>query len=68
MDSRILFPSLPKWFTPRDYQLEAIQKWSENDYRGLLEMATGTGKTLTALTARYLHFREWTKRHQLLII
>lgn len=31
------------------YQEEAITKWMENGHKGLLEMATGTGKTVTAL-------------------
>ncbi|MCY4302221.1 MAG: DNA phosphorothioation system restriction enzyme [Aestuariivita sp.] len=35
----------------RDYQKEGIQKWLENNGRGILHMATGTGKTFTALTA-----------------
>lgn len=33
----------------RDYQKEAILKWEENGNRGIFEMATGTGKTFTAL-------------------
>ena len=33
---------------PRDYQLEALTSWEESGRRGILEMATGTGKTLTA--------------------
>lgn len=32
-----------------DYQKEAIQKWINNDQKGIFEMATGTGKTFTAL-------------------
>ncbi|MDO9044563.1 MAG: DEAD/DEAH box helicase family protein [Methanobacteriaceae archaeon] len=32
-----------------NHQIEAIHNWTENGSRGLLEMATGTGKTLTAL-------------------
>ena len=35
----------------RDYQQEAIKKWEENGYRGIFNMATGTGKTITALYA-----------------
>ncbi len=41
-----------KWKKPirlRDYQEEAIEKWIENDKKGIFEMATGTGKTFTAL-------------------
>lgn len=34
-----------------DYQNEAIKMWVDNNYTGLFEMATGTGKTVTALAA-----------------
>ncbi len=34
-----------------DYQLEAIKNWAEHDYCGIFDMATGTGKTFTALGA-----------------
>lgn len=33
----------------RDYQKEAIANWSLKNCRGIFEMATGTGKTFTAL-------------------
>jgi len=33
----------------RDYQLEAIENWIKNDHKGIFEMATGTGKTFTAI-------------------
>lgn len=32
-----------------EYQEEAVKKWEDNNYKGMLEMATGTGKTITAL-------------------
>ena len=32
-----------------DYQKEAIKNWNDNDKKGIFEMATGTGKTFTAL-------------------
>lgn len=32
-----------------DYQKEAIHNWQENGKKGIFEMATGTGKTFTAL-------------------
>jgi superfamily II DNA or RNA helicase len=35
----------------RDYQREAIEAWFKNGCRGIFEMATGTGKTYTALGA-----------------
>lgn len=31
------------------YQKEALKQWELSDYNGLFEMATGTGKTITAL-------------------
>ncbi|MCH2046048.1 MAG: DEAD/DEAH box helicase family protein [Saprospiraceae bacterium] len=34
----------------RDYQEEAIKSWAKNKGRGILSMATGSGKTITALT------------------
>ncbi len=33
----------------RDYQKKAIKNWVSNKYHGIFEMATGTGKTFTAL-------------------
>jgi len=36
---------------PRSYQSEAIDKWFAANCRGILAMATGSGKTLTALHA-----------------
>lgn len=44
-------PLLPPSVTLRDYQEEAIAAWLIHEGRGLLEMATGTGKTITALAA-----------------
>lgn len=32
-----------------DYQKDAVNKWIDNDYHLLFEMATGTGKTRTAI-------------------
>lgn len=34
----------------RDYQRKAMRAWIDNDGRGVFAMATGTGKTITALT------------------
>ncbi len=44
-------PIMPEWLKLHDYQKEAIDKWVEQDYRGIFDMATGTGKTLTGLSA-----------------
>ena len=34
-----------------EYQKEAIANWVSENYRGIFDMATGTGKTLTGLGA-----------------
>jgi superfamily II DNA or RNA helicase len=44
-------PHLPENITLRSYQNEAIQNWFNNGNSGIFEMATGTGKTITALSA-----------------
>jgi len=41
----------PEDFTLREYQKEAVEAWFENDCCGMFQMATGTGKTFTALAA-----------------
>ncbi|WP_273226837.1 DEAD/DEAH box helicase family protein [Geosporobacter ferrireducens] len=42
---------MPDGLALYDYQYEAIDKWFDQDCRGLFEMATGTGKTFTSLSA-----------------
>lgn len=44
-------PAMPDWLQLHDYQEEAIDNWAEQNYRGIFDMATGTGKTLTGLSA-----------------
>lgn len=51
-----IFP-FPK---PRRYQEEAYDNWQKNKYKGIFAMATGTGKTLTALNCV---LKEFNKSH-----
>jgi len=44
-------PRQPDRIELRSYQRDALVAWLRNDARGILEMATGTGKTYTALAA-----------------
>lgn len=48
----------------RDYQKEAIQAWVNNGYKGFYVMATGTGKTWTAIFSAM----ELLKKHQSMIV
>lgn len=43
--------NIPENFKLRHYQEEAINKWMEHGFSGILEMATGSGKTFTAIFA-----------------
>ena len=44
-------PHIPSTVEIRDYQNQAIENWVKNNYRGIYDMATGTGKTYTALAS-----------------
>jgi len=42
-------PKFPYPEGPREYQKEAYENWSNNEFHGIFAMATGTGKTITSL-------------------
>lgn len=49
-------PALPNFigqhkYQLRDHQKTALNNWSKNKYQGILKLATGSGKTITALHA-----------------
>ncbi|MEP8912487.1 DEAD/DEAH box helicase family protein [Enterobacter mori] len=49
-------PELPKFigkekYKLRDHQKNALNNWVKNKYQGILKLATGAGKTITALHA-----------------
>lgn len=48
---RPLVPEMPEDWPLRDYQKDAINGWIKAGWRGIFAMATGTGKTITALAA-----------------
>ena len=50
-DERPSIFSVPPTLEPRTHQVEAIKNFESNQYMSLFAMATGTGKTLTALFA-----------------
>lgn len=44
-------PRIPRKDLLYQYQKEAIDNWVKHDYRGIYDMATGTGKTITAISS-----------------
>jgi superfamily II DNA or RNA helicase len=54
--------NVPDWLEYRsgDYshQGDAIDNWRESGYRGVLEMCTGSGKTLTAMIGAYYLYKQ----------
>lgn len=57
--------TIPAWLNVRDYQRLGLEKWKKAGGRGILAMATGTGKTVTAL---YLACRMHEKIKPLVVI
>lgn len=62
--------AVPDGFELRDYQNEAIENWLGNDGAGFLSMATGAGKTITALSAaaRIANFATDNNKPHLIIV
>ena len=60
-------PHLPDGFVLREYQTDAIESWRDHGYRGIFDMATGTGKTYTGLGAVVRLFEE-KKRLAIIIV
>ena len=58
---------IPVFLDIREYQKEAIRSWFKNNGQGILEMATGTGKTITSLIAAAKVF-EHLKKLALVIV
>lgn len=55
----LLFKNIPLPFVPevldgnrfeiKEHQQNALMKWKANDYKGILKLATGSGKTITSI-------------------
>lgn len=53
---------------PRAYQGEAIKNWENNGFRGIWKMATGVGKTLTAIWGAEKLFSELEKLITVIVV
>lgn len=51
-------PEYSQDLTLRDYQEKAIAEWEKNGRHGIFEMATGTGKTITSISAAVEVFKK----------
>lgn len=51
-----------------DHQLEAFRAWAGNDHNGIVEMATGTGKTLVGLMAMAELYRKRKGKGKVLVL
>jgi DNA phosphorothioation system restriction enzyme len=49
IETQLGVPKFPSNLHLRPYQLQAVSNWFANNGRGTLKMATGSGKTITAL-------------------
>lgn len=52
---------------PRQYQKDAYNAWVDNNYKGIFAMATGTGKTITALNCVLEEYKK-DKKYNIIII
>jgi superfamily II DNA or RNA helicase len=50
LDKWVVSKTRSSAFDLREYQKKAVESWLRNGKKGILEMATGTGKTITALS------------------
>lgn len=60
-------PRFPHVNGPREYQIEANNNWINNNYSGVFAMATGTGKTITALNCLLNEYKK-VKSYQAIIL
>ena len=61
-------PSFPFPQGPREYQIEAYENWVKNNYTGVFAMATGTGKTITALNCLLNIYKEKNNYRAIILV
>lgn len=68
IDKVLQSPRFPYPSGPREYQLEAYENWVKNNYKGLFAMATGTGKTITALNCLLEEYRKTNSYYSIILV
>lgn len=61
-------PRFPYESGPREYQIEAYNKWLERNCNGVFAMATGTGKTITSLNCILEEYKRNGKYKVLILV
>ena len=61
-------PRVPSDFKIRPYQKKAVDTWAANNFSGIFDMATGTGKTKTSLAAVVKLFNTNNRKLAVLIV
>lgn len=71
MDQRVAMHVREPYFPyekPRAYQDKAYQNWKSKGYKGIFAMATGTGKTLTALNAVLREYKKLGQYRAIILV
>lgn len=61
-------PRFPYSGGPREYQVEAYDKWVANNYKGIFAMATGTGKTITSLNCLLEEYKKTNSYYAIILV
>lgn len=63
-------PKFPYPSGPREYQIDAYERWKSNNQKGIFAMATGTGKTITSLNCVLEEFKKASEKvyHILILV
>ena len=61
-------PKIPSNVKLYDYQIEAIKNWKDNNYCGIYDMATGTGKTFTGIASAVELYKDLSGELAIIIV
>ena len=61
-------PKFPFVNGPREYQKDALKSWYKSNCQGIFAMATGTGKTLTALNCLLEEYKKKGKYQSIIVV
>jgi superfamily II DNA or RNA helicase len=68
IEEEINKPKFPNNSEPRPYQVEAFKSWKDHNCQGVFAMATGTGKTITALNCLLEEYKKHGKYQAIIVV